>query len=69
MEVVLLLSLLMEALIMFVLIRFGDTVIELLIKICADVSFIEDLVSREKANEMVDRLIKEGYVATGKKVK
>ena len=68
MEVLLLLSLLMEALIAFVLIRFGDTVIELLIRICADVSFIKDLISKEKADEMVDRLVREGYVSTGKKV-
>lgn len=68
MEVLLLLSLLMEALIAFVLIRFGDTVIELLIRICADVGFIKDLISKEKANEIVDRLVKEGYVSTGKKV-
>ena len=45
-----------------------SNIMELLIKTCADVSFVKDLFSKEKADEMVDRLVREGYVTTGKKV-
>ena len=68
MEILFVFSVMVETLILFVLIKYGNMFIDLFIRTCADVSFIKDLISREKANEMVERLIKEGYVATGKKV-
>ena len=69
METVFMIGLIAEcAFIALVLFRFSNIVIELLIEICADVDFIKDLIGKGKANEIVDRLVKEGYVSTGKKV-
>ena len=68
MEILFVFSVIVETLILFVLIKYGNVFIDLFIRICADVSFIKDLISKEKADEVVERLIREGYIATKKKV-